>query len=151
MKNIDYDATLQMFFAESIKYLEKLRTKTKDKKAVARINAAIDMVKRIMAEPQKFADYRVRVKEGMENGELAEAFIPVGSQNNSVTLSFYAVLNAMGNLKSQYEWERAEAQQKLLNALKGIKYRNSTSLLKDFTFPFKSSAYFAVQMQKKQY
>ena len=151
MKNIDYDATLQMFFAESIKYLEKLRTKTKDKKAVARINAAIDMVKRIMAEPQKFADYRVRVKEGMENGELAEAFIPVGSQNNSVTLSFYTVLNAMGNLKSQYEWERAEAQQKLLNALKGIKYRNSTSLLKDFTFPFKSSAYFAVQMQKKQY
>lgn len=151
MKNIDYAATLKIFFAENIKYLEKLRIKTKDKKAVARIAAAIDMVKRIMAEPHKFADYRVRVKEGMENGELAEAFIPEGSQNNSVTLSFFAVLNAMGDLKSPHEYEREQAEAKLLNALKGIKYKNSSSLLKDFTFPFKSPAYFAVQAQKKQY
>ncbi|MBD5400411.1 hypothetical protein HDR61_01520 [bacterium] len=88
MRNIDFDATLKMFFMENIIYLEKLRAKTKDKKAADRITTAIDMVGRIIANPQKFADYRVRVKEGMENGQLAEAFIPAGSNNNSATLAF---------------------------------------------------------------
>ncbi|MBD5400410.1 hypothetical protein HDR61_01515 [bacterium] len=57
----------------------------------------------------------------------------------------------MGDLKSEFKWQRKDAETKLLNALKGIKYRNSTSLLKDFTFSFKSPSHFAVAMQKDQY
>lgn len=148
---IDYDATLKMFFAENIKYLEKLRTRAKDTIVADRITAAIDGVQRIMANPQKFADYRVRVKEGFENSDLAEAFIPSGSQDNSVTLSFFAVLNAMGDLKNPNDYKREQAQKKLLAALKRIKYKNSSSVLKDFTFPFRSPANFAVQAEKKQY
>lgn len=148
---IDYNATLQMFFVENIKYLEKLRAKAKDKNGADKITAAIDMVQRIAANPSKFADYDARKNDGMESGELTEAFIPQGTQNNSASLSFFAVLNSMGDLNSKFDWQRDKAQKKLLAALKSIKYKNSSSLLKDFTFPFKSPTHFAVHMQKKQY
>lgn len=147
---LDYDATLQIFFAENIKYLEKLKSKAKDKVYATRIMAAIDMVKRIAANPAKFADYGMRVKEGMESGAFANAFIPVGTENNSALLSFFAVLNSMGDLDSRFDYRREQAQKKLLVALKSIKYKNSTSMLKDFVFPFRSAESFAVHDNQKQ-
>lgn len=147
MKNIDYGATLQKFFAENIKYLEKLARKTKDKKDADRISAAIDMVRRIAANPAEFADYRVRAKEGMESAEFARAFIPVGTDDNSVYLSFSGTLHLVGDLNSRLDIKREQAQEKLLKALKTIKYKNSSNVLKDFTFPFMSQKYFAVKAE----
>lgn len=146
---IDYDATLQMFFSETIKYLERLRTRAKDKIYADRITAAIDVVQRIAANPTKYADYAVRAREGLDNGDLAMAFIPQGSHDNSVYLSFSAVLNSMGELNDRFDWNREKAQQKLLAALKTVKYKNSTSKLKVLTFKFKSPKDFAIQSNKQ--
>ena len=41
---IDYDATLQQFFAECIKFLEKQRLRANDQIALKRINDAISVV-----------------------------------------------------------------------------------------------------------
>lgn len=146
---VDYDATLQKFFAENIKYLEKLRARAKDKVHADRVTAAIDIVKRVAANPSKFANYTARVKEGLESADIAMSFIPQGSQDNKVYLTYNAVLNSMGDLKSSFEYRREQAQQELLKALKVIKYKNSSSLLKDFIFPFKSPAHFAVRSNKQ--
>lgn len=146
---VDYDATLRQFFTEIEKYLENLRGKAKDKISANKITATIDVVRRIAANPAKFADYNVRVKEGMESFDVANAFIPSGSNDNSVYLSFSAVINSMGDLNNRFDYKREQAQKKLLAALKSIKYKNSTNMLKGFVFPFKSPKSFAIQSTKQ--
>lgn len=148
---IDYNATLKLFFEENIKYMERLRAKAKDEMETKGFDLAITKVRLIAENPLKFAQYKVRCDAGMEDGYIAHAFIPHGTYDNRAYLSFAAVLNSMGDLNSKFDYKRQEAQQKLLNALKSIKYRNSGNLLKDFTFPFKSPAHFAVRTKDKQY
>lgn len=146
---IDYDATLKMFFAEVVKYLEKLQRKAEDNVQQKRIASAIDIVQRVAANPMKYADYTTRVKDGMEGGAVINAFIPDGTNDNSVRLTYSAVVNSMGDLNSEFNWKRKDAQQKLLTALRRLKYKNSTNLLKDLTFAFKSPKSFAVQSTKQ--
>ncbi|MCM1294529.1 MAG: hypothetical protein NC311_03135 [Muribaculaceae bacterium] len=146
---IDYDATLQMFFVENIKYLEKMKSKAQDKVYATRIMAAIDVVQRIAANPAKFADYNARVKEGMEDFDICNAFIRPGTNDNSAWLSFSAVINSMGDLNNRFDYKREQAQKKLLVALKSIKYKNSTNMLKDFVFSFKSPKSFAIESTKQ--
>ena len=145
---IDYNATLKIFFNEVVKYLESLRKKAKDDVCANRITAAIDIVGRIAKDPKKYSSYSVRCKDGIENMDVGEAFIPAGTNDNRVFLSYSAVVNSMGDLNSPNDFQRAEAQKKLLNAMKSVKYRNSTSVLKDFTFPFKSAESFAVTRER---
>lgn len=136
---IDYDATLQQFFAECIKFLEKQRLHANDQIALKRINNAISVVSRVAANPKMFGGYNVRVKAGLEPMDLVDAFMPAGTDDNRVYLAYSAVVNSMENLYNEYDWHRAEAQQTLLNSLKAIKYRNTTSVLKDFYFPLLSA------------
>lgn len=146
---IDYDATLKMFFAEVVKYLEKLQRNAEDEIQSNRCKAAIDVVQRIANNPMKYADYNVRVKDGMETDDFVKAFVPTNTRNNALYLVYSVVVNSMGDLHSHFDFHRKQAQQKLLNALKGVKYINSTNLLKDFTFKFKSPKSFAVQSTKQ--
>lgn len=143
----DYDATLKVFFAEVIKYLEKLQAKAPDKVQLNRIKAAIDGVQRVMANPMKYADYNVRVADGLEKD--AEGFIPAETNDNAVYLAYAAVVNSMGDLHSEFDYTRKQAQQKLLSALKRMKYKNSKNMLRDITFAFKSPESFAVRSTKQ--
>ncbi len=149
---IDYDSTLQIFFAETVKYLEKLQGRAKDKISADRIAAAIDIVRRIAANPVKYADYGTRCREGMENFDFSEAFLrrSGAETDNSAYLSFASVINSMADLNSKFDYQREGAQKKLLAALKSLKYKNSTSMLKDLVFSFRSAESFAVRDVQKQ-
>lgn len=143
---IDYDATLQKFFEETLKFLDKRATRAHDKKELEKIKKARAQVETIAKDPKKYADYNTRVKAGLEAD--ARAFMP-NSQDNTVFIIYNRVLNSIENLNSDFDFERAKAQKFLLNMLKQMKYKNSTNLLKDFTFPFISPTRFAVKENTK--
>lgn len=141
-KMIDYDATLQQFFAETVKYLEKRRSRAKDKFEFDRIADAIESVKVIAKNPKKYADYTARSK--VESNGFVEAFIPAGTHDNTAYLAYSTAVNAIENLNSEYDWHRDAAQKQLLSAMKTMKYKNSDNLFRDFVYPFKSLKSFAV-------
>lgn len=145
---INYDATLRTFFDEIIKYLEKLATKAPDKVYADRIAAAIKSVGIIRSNPRRYIDYNMRTQ--VESPDMVEAFIPAKTNNNKVYLLYNSVVYTMGELDSPFDWKREAAQKKLLMALKEIKYINSTSLLKDLTYMFKSPIQFAVKEEKQK-
>ena len=139
---IDYDATLQKFFEEILKFLDKRATRAHDKKELERIKKARTQVEAIAKDPKKYADYNTRVKNGLV--VAPEAFMP-NEHDNSVFLIYNRAMNNIENLDSDFDYHRAEAQKVLLNMLKQMKYKNSTNLLKDFAYPFISPTRFAVK------
>lgn len=146
-KIVDYDATLQQFFAETVKYLEKRRSRAKDKFEFDRIADAIESVKVIAKNPKKYADYTTR--SNVESNGFVEAFIPAGTHDNTAYLAYSAAVNAIENLNSEYDWHRDAAQKQLLRAMKTMKYKNSANVLRDFVYPFKSLESFAVRTVDK--
>ncbi len=145
---IDYDKTLEEFFKQCIVYLEKRAKTAKDKYIQKDIFDAIWTVQTISDNPRQYADYNVRVKARLESHAVVDGFM-AGTRDNSVFQLYSKVVWNMGNLYSEYSWKREEAQKILLNAKKAIEYKNSTNLLKDFIFPFKSPEAFAVKVKQK--
>ena len=145
---IDYDATLQKFFEECIKYLDKSTKRAKDKIELQSINNAINMVLEVASNPKKYADYNARASMGFENFDMSDGFIVNG--DNSVLLTYFSVVSSMGELYNKYAYQREQAQQKLLKGLKFMKYKNSGNLLKDFYFSFLTPNKFAVKMQNQK-
>lgn len=140
----DYKATLQEFFMEVIKFLDNRMAFVKDEIEYQKICKAREDIKQIAANPSKYADYSARVADGIE--PQAEAFMP-NAYDNSAYLILSKVLYRMGNLDSECEWCRKEAQDVLLNARRAIAYRNSKNLFKDIQFLFKSAEKFAVKKE----
>lgn len=138
----DYDATLQEFFSDVLLFLERRKQRAKDVEEQKRIIDAIAEVQTVARNPVKYADHAVRAKDGLERLGLDDAY-------SSVYLIYSKVLWNMGNLHSQFDWERAEAQKILLNARKRMKYKNSTNILKDFYFPFVSPERYGVKKGSK--
>ncbi len=147
---IDFDATLQQFFAEIVKYLNNLGARARDKVELAQIKNAISEVEQVAANPIKYADYGARVQAGLERLDMAAAFMPRGSNDNRVFLLYQRVVNNIEKLDSQFAVEREQGQKVLLDALKAIKYRNSASLFKGLYFPFVSAEKFASKVQKQR-
>ena len=112
------------------------------------INNAINMVRTIAANPKKYADYNARVAAGFESPDMATGFVLGG--DNSAYWTYSSVVNSMGELYNKYEYQRAQAQKKLLNALKSMKYKNAGNILKDLYYPFLSPEKFAVKSQKQK-
>lgn len=144
VKVIDYQATLQEFFKEVLKFLDNRASCAKDEFDYQRICKAREDVKQIAANPSKYADYSARVADGVE--PQAEPFMP-NPRDNSAYLILRKVLHHMGNLDNEYEWYRKEAQDILLKARRAIAYKNSKNLFKDIQFMFKSAEKFAVKKQ----
>lgn len=144
---IDYDKTLKLFFSEIIKYLNDLASHAEDGITYARIEHARDVIGKIMETPFEYSDYDTRVRKKSEL--WAEAFMP-NKYDNSVFRLYSGVLYSMGDLNSQHDDTRKQAQDKLLNSLKAIKYKNSKNILKGLYFPFVSAKKYAVDanMQK---
>ena len=142
---IDYDATLEKFFAEVVLFLEKRKKQAKDDVELQRVISAIGIVNAVAENPRKYADYAVRVKENLV--EPVEAFMP-NPYDNSVFLIYNKVLSNLSKLYCQFDYHRHEAQKVLLDGLKQMKYKNATNILKDFYFPFISAARYAVKKTK---
>ena len=145
---IDYDATLQAFFAECQNFLGKRAAHAKDKFELNAINNAINMVREVASNPKKYADYNARASMGFESPDMATGFVSGG--DNSAYLTYSSVVNSMGELYNKYEYQRAQAQKKLLNALKSMKYKNAGNILKDLYYPFLSPEKFAVKSQNQK-
>ncbi len=144
---IDYDATLQRFFDEIIKFLNNRSDKAKDKFEREHIMNAVRCVSLIAANPKKYADYNMRVQDHLEADP--RAFMP-SPYDNYVFLLYQGVVNNMDDLNSEFDWVRSNSQAYLLNALKKIKYKNETNVFKDFYYPFLPVSKFAVQEKQNQ-
>ena len=144
---IDYDATLQKFFDEVVLFLEKRKSRASSEFEYNRIVDAIAEVRAVAANPTKYADYNARVKDGLERMDLVEAFMP-NPHDNRTYLIYNKVLWNMEKLHSRFDWERKEAEKVLLGALKQMKYKNASNILKDFYFPFVSPEKYAVKKQR---
>lgn len=146
---IDYDATLKMFFEDVMEYLEKIQSDEKEDSQKYRITDAVAKLVRVADNPMNYADYVARLNEGMETADFVNAFFPTKTQDNKVYLAYFAVVNSMGDLNSEFEDARKEAQQKLLAARRTVKYKLSTNWLKDITFALKSPKSFAIKSTKQ--
>ena len=62
---VNYDETLQKFFAEMIVFLNKRRQTVKDKEELKCVDEAIRCVSAVAKNPRKYADYSTRQKEGL--------------------------------------------------------------------------------------
>ena len=140
----DYKATLQEFFKEIIKFLDDRAAFSKDEFEYQKICKAREDVKQIAANPLKYADYTARVEDGVD--PQPGAFMP-NPHDNSIYLILSKVLHYMGNLDSEFEWCRKEAQDVLLKARRAIAYKNSKNLFRDVQFLFKSAEKFAVKKE----
>lgn len=144
---IDYDATLQKFFDEIIVFLNKRFDKAKDNFERKHIMSAVRCINIVAANPKKYADYGARVQDRLEADPLAFMTSPY---DNYVFLLYQGVVNNMGNLNSEFDWDRSYFQAYLLKALKQIKYKNSTNVFKDFYYPFLPVSKFAVLKKQNQ-
>lgn len=143
---IDYDATLQKFFDEVIKFLNNRKGKAKHKFERKHIKDAVRCVSLVAANPKKYADYNMRIQDHVEAD--ARAFMS-GPFDNDVFLLYQGVIFSMDDLNSKFDWSRSNAQGYLLRALKQIKYKNARNVFKDFYFPLLSASVFAVQEKQK--
>lgn len=143
---IDYDATLQKFFDEILKFLGNRSDKAKDKFERERIMNAVRCVTLVAANPKKYADYNMRVQDHLEADP--RAFMP-SPHDNYVFLLYQGVVSNMDDLNSEFDWVRSNSQAYLLKALKQIKYKNATNVFKDFYYPFLPASKFAVQEKQK--
>lgn len=139
---IDYDATLKKFFDEVIKWLEKTRLKAKDKEQLAQIEKTIADVRTVAANPAKYADQRVRYKENMTGGW---DFLD-GRIDPTVFQIYGRILWKLDDLFGSFDYQREQAQKELLSSLKRVKYKNSSNIFKDFSYPLMSPVHFAVKV-----
>lgn len=138
---IDYDATLQKFFNEVLKWLEKMRIKVKDKKQLAQIEQTIINVKTVAKNPQKYADKDTLYRDNPLDWEFLDAHM-----NPIVSQVYHRVMLSLPDLLSESSFMREEAQQNLLKSLEVVKYQNSTNLFKDITYNLISPSRYAVKV-----
>ena len=121
---IDYNATLQAYFAECIKFLEKRAKRAKGDVELNQINDAIAIVKNTAKKPTKYADYGVRLKYGLIFGELPSDLWQSG------------VLH--------------KARDVLLESLKDITCKNNKNVFKDLYYSLSLPTKFAVKVNQNQ-
>ena len=144
----DYNATLGKFFDEIKLYLDRLSERAKDEREYRCIIDAIAVVNKVAENPKKYADYNVRVADGLERLDLALGFMP-DEHDNSVWLLYSGVVWHMKDLDSEFDYDRKKAQKVLQDSLKRIKYKNAGTLLKYLYYPFVSSEKFVVKKGQK--
>lgn len=142
---IDYKATLQAYFAECVKFLEKRAQRSHDQVAVEQINDAIAIIKRTASHPERFSDYAVRANNGLLFGNL-----PSDLWQSGVLHKYERVLKVVENLDCPYEYDRAAARDVLLESLKDIKCKNNKNVFKDLYYSLSLPTKFAVKVNQNQ-
>ena len=129
----DYEATLQAFFKEIILFLDR-RVRYVDSEIDFQKNRkAREAIVKIAANPKEYADYNARVKAGIEPD--ASVFM-TNPRENSVWVILSSVLWSMANLNSEFEWERKDAQEKLVKARRDMEIKNSRNPFQTIKFKF---------------
>ena len=144
---IDYCQTIDKFFAEVETYLTLRMGHAKDDVEARKIEKSRFTWGMIKAVPRKYInekydDVNILYMDGFMRGN-----------DNSLCVVIRDVLESIRDLyrDSQHGWTYQEKQHRVefLDAYKRWKYQLSTSAFKDFVFPFRSAASFAVQSKKK--
>ncbi len=136
---IDYEATLQKFFNEVIKWLVKASKKAKDVHQLNQIEKEIADVRRIAADPKQYA-FNTLNKKGAPLWDFLDS-----KMDPTVYQKYTNVLWSLNDLYGNYDYPRETAQTALLMALKVVKYKNSSNIFKDFTYNFTSPSHYAVK------
>lgn len=145
---IDYDQTMEKFFVEVEAYLTRRMEQAKDKIEAKNIQKTRFVWSMIKANPKKYInrqydDARILSVDGFLRGN-----------DNSVYMAVRDVMEEIRKIyvDRQYRWDFQEElhTKEFLNAYKRWKYKSSTSMFKDFTFPFRSAKSFAVQKGKEK-
>ena len=142
---IDYKATLQKYFAECVKFLEKRAARSRDGVASAQINDAIAIIKRIASHPERFSDYDERV-----NNRLFFDTLPNDVWQSGVLHKYESVLSVVKDLNTPYEYDRMRACDVLLDALKDITCKNNKNVFKDLYYSMSLPTKFAVKFKQNQ-
>lgn len=138
---VNYDETLQKFFAEMIVFLNKRRSVAKDEIGLKRIDEAIRCVSAVAKNPRKYADYNARYKAGLIVSP--DALMLRGDNNRVYLLYSRFMFNELPMLYSDFDFEREGAQKKLLDALKQMKIENASNVLGAFVKSFQRPEAFA--------
>ncbi|MDE6251015.1 MAG: hypothetical protein K2M34_05310 [Alphaproteobacteria bacterium] len=147
MVDVDYVQTIDKFFTEVETYLTQRMEHAKDRAEAVKIQKtrfAWGMIKAVPRKyiNEKFEDINMLPSDGFMRGD-----------DNALYRAVCDVLNAIRNLyrDSQHGWIHMTEQHhsEFLNAYKRWKYQSSTSVFKDFVFPFRAPVSFAVQSKKK--
>ena len=141
----DYDATLQEFFSDVLLFLEKRKMVARDEVELKRIVKTIRIVDKVSENPRLYASYNMRVKDGLV--EDASAFMTSPS-NNSAYMIYSRVLYVMGNLWSDFDWERKEAQKVLLHAKQQMERKNAENIFKSMYLSMLPLKKFGIEKQR---
>lgn len=144
---VDYAQTIEKFFTEVEAYLTQRMLHAKDRAEAGKIQKTRFAWGMIKAVPRKY------INEKFDDINMLPSAGLMCGDNNSLYTSVIDVLNAIRNLyrDSQHGWIHLgeQHQNEFLNAYRRWKYQSSTSIFKDFIFPFRSAKSFAVQSNKK--
>lgn len=144
---IDYDKTIERFFVEVEQYLTRRMEQAKDKIEAKKIQNTRFQWGMIKANPAKYINRRY------DDARILSVEGFMRSTDNSVYLAVNDVINAVRAIydarANQLTYLEEENSRKFLDAYKRWKYKSSTSMFKDFVFPFRSAKSFAVQDKQK--
>lgn len=141
----DYDVTLQEFFNDVLEFLDNQAAYVDGELGYQRICKEREKVKKIAANPKKYASYDVRI---IDNVDLDPRSFMSKRGDNSVYSAVNMVLNNIRNLDSETDCFRKGAQEVLLWARRQVQYKLSKKLFKDIQLAFKPDSGFAVKKQR---
>ncbi len=145
---IDYDATIEKFLIEVEHFLTRRMELAKDKGEANRIQNTRFQWGMIKANPHKYInnrydDARMLSVDGFMRGNDSSVYMAVRDVMETIRGIYDARANGWTHLEE-------DGAVKFLNAYKRWKYKSSSSIFKDFVFPFKSAKSFAVHENKNQ-
>ncbi len=143
---IDYDKTIEKFFTDVEAYLTKRMENAKDKKEQKNIQNTRFQWGMIKANPKKYInsrydDMRTLSADGFLRCNDNYVYTAVRNVIDAIRKIYYDRDNGLTHLEGMHTNE-------FLGAYKLWKYRSSTSIFKDFTFPFRSAESFAVKAKQ---
>ena len=149
------DLTVKKFFDSVQNYTSKIRALYTDKAAQRMLDRAetqLSEVKQNIKKLSEMEDYDYEkyklAYQTMGTNVNASLFIKPNSNNKGAYHAFVAVVREIVNYYKQSPFVRTP--ENLLRAIKSWKYQTSTSLLKDFVYPFLPLSYFAEKCNDNQ-
>ncbi len=144
---IDYDKTMEKFLVDVEAYLTKRMECAKDKTEAKNIQNTRFQWAMIKANPQKY------INQKYDDAKMLSIDGFMRGNDNSVYIAVRDVLETIRKIYNDRQngltYREAMHTLEFLDAYKRWKYKSSTSIFKDFTFPFRSAKSFAVQVASK--
>ena len=155
MQQMNIDLTIKQFFEDVEKYIAKIRALYVEEAAKQeldnRFTKYLELKKQIeyaIKLPDSQIDERRKLLSRIFGSTVrAELFVKPYSRDYSVYRTFCDVINTMTNYYSVQVLSRNP--EALLDKIKSWKYKTSTSIFKDFVYPFLPLSHFAAKIKVK--